>query len=393
VFCPFEMRSPRRARNPRKIIALFSDLLGFGGVQEAGRLTAAALTEVEGARGGTVEFLSLNNPRGKYAVQCGDGEIEFSGFGRDKARFGLSALGKAIFSDPKDAPVILAGHPHLALPASWVQRLCPKYKMVVMTHGVEVWTRLAPARFAALQRAAIVLAPSNYTVKQVVEKQEIAESRLRRLPWPLSFKFLGLAQNPSELPLPRGFPQGHIVLTVGRWSTRDLYKGADALIAAVARLRETIPDIQLVAVGSGDDLPRLRKIAAEEQVGDRVHFLEDLPQEELAACYAAADVFALPSTGEGFGLVFLEAMIFAKPVVGVAAGGATDLIADGINGLLIPPHDMDRLVESLGLLLRNESLRRQMGESGAAMVRREYRFDAFRDALDQILCEAVSERP
>jgi glycosyltransferase involved in cell wall biosynthesis len=148
----------------------------------------------------------------------------------------------------------------------------------------------------------------------------------------------------------------------------------------------------LVAVGSGDDLSRLRSVAAEQQVADGVHFLEGLSQRELAACYAAAEIFALPSTGEGFGLVFLEAMAFGKPVVGADAGGIPDLIRDGSNGLLIPPNDPDALAQGLSRLLQDEALRGKLGECGAAMVRREYEFDAFREALDQILCDLACGR-
>jgi phosphatidyl-myo-inositol dimannoside synthase len=212
------------------------------------------------------------------------------------------------------------------------------------------------------------------------------------LPWPLSPDFIKLAEHPGELPLPRSFPRGRIILTVGRWAARERYKGVDALIVAIARLRTAVPDVQLVAVGSGDDLSRLRSVAAEQQVADGVHFLEGLSQRELAACYAAAEIFALPSTGEGFGLVFLEAMAFGKPVVGADAGGIPDLIRDGSNGLLIPPNDPDALAQGLSRLLQDEALRGKLGECGAAMVRREYEFDAFREALDQILCDLACGR-
>ncbi len=180
---------------------------------------------------------------------------------------------------------------------------------------------------------------------------------------------------------------------MGRWDARERYKGVDALIVAVARLRATIPDVQLVAVGSGDDLPRLRNIAAERQVADRVHFLEGLSTaRNWLPAMRLRTIFALPSTGEGFGLVFLEAMAFGKPVVGADAGGITDLIRDGSNGLLIPPNDPDALAQGLSRLLGDEALRRKLGECGAAIVRREYQFDAFREALERILSDAVSNR-
>src|SRR6202035_5539885 len=134
------------------------------------------------------------------------------------------------------------------------------------------------------------------------------------------------------------------------------YKGADELIRAIPRLWASVPDIHLVAVGGGDDLPRLRAIASDLGVTDRVHFLQNLTRDEVAACYAHADIFALPSTGEGFGLVFLEAMAFSKALVGAACGGAIDLIEDGVNGLLVPPNDAPSLTGALSRLLCDQDL-------------------------------------
>jgi len=355
-------------------------------------MTAAALLEMGRASGRPVDILSLNDPRGEQRIRCSDSEIAFSGFGRAKARFVLSAIGKARRTPREGTPIILAAHPHLALPAAWIQRLRPDFKTVVMSHGIEVWKPLASRRLRALQKASLLTAPSSYTARKMAGEQNIPESKIRRLPWPLSPDFIKLAEHPGELPLPRSFPRGRIILTVGRWAARERYKGVDALIVAIARLRTAVPDVQLVAVGSGDDLSRLRSVAAEQQVADGVHFLEGLSQRELAACYAAAEIFALPSTGEGFGLVFLEAMAFGKPVVGADAGGIPDLIRDGSNGLLIPPNDPDALAQGLSRLLQDEALRGKLGECGAAMVRREYEFDAFREALDQILCDLACGR-
>jgi glycosyltransferase involved in cell wall biosynthesis len=120
---------------------------------------------------------------------------------------------------------------------------------------------------------------------------------------------------------------------------------------------------------------------------DRIHFLDGLSREELAACYAEADVFALPSTGEGFGLVFLEALAFAKPVIGTRRGGTTDLIEEKVKGLLVPPRDPERLTESIQGLLQNERLRIELGQRGAGIVRGKYRFDVFEVEFEKIVNE------
>jgi len=202
-----------------------------------------------------------------------------------------------------------------------------------------------------------------------------------------------MTEQTSKLPLPKAFPYGKVVLTVGRETAAEHYKGTDALICAVAQLRPTIPDTYLVVVGAGDDLPRLRNLARDLGISESVKFLGGIPREEVAACYARCDIFALPSTGEGFGLVFLEAMAFAKPVIGVACGGVTDLIQDGVNGLLIPPHNLGRLAEGLGTLLRDPTLRQEYGIRGAEIVRRKYCFGAFESELEDILMECGLDYP
>ena len=86
------------------------------------------------------------------------------------------------------------------------------------------------------------------------------------------------------------------------------------MIAALPRMLKSLPDSFLVLVGGGGDRPRLEQLAHDLGVLERTRFLHGLMQEELFACYANCDAFALPSAGEGFGLVFLEAMAYGKPV-------------------------------------------------------------------------------
>ena len=369
----------------KKILALFPELLGVGGVQEAGRLTAAALVEIAQSRSWTTEFLSLNDPSGQHSIEVSERPISLQGFGRAKVRFVLAGVQRGGSIGHGADGSILAAHPNLALPASWVRWSCPHLKTVIMSHGIEVWKPMRTLRRRALVGADILLAPSTDTANKLVNVQGVASGKVRTLAWPISPQFLRLADAPARLTLPAAFPQGHVILTVGRWAASERYKGADQLIRSVVQLRAEIPGLHLVAVGGGDDLSRLRQLAAEMGVADRTHFLENLSREEIAACYSHAEVFALPSTGEGFGLVFLEAMAFSKPVIGVSCGGTTDVVSDEINGLLVPPGNLQQLVQGLSRLLRDRILRERLGHRGAAIVREKYAFDAFRSKLARIL--------
>ncbi len=369
-----------------QIIGLFPELLGVGGVQEAGRLTAAALSEIALRRGWSANFLSLNDPPGAHTFDIAGRTISLRGFGRAKMSFVLSAIARARAAANDPSPIILAAHPNLAVPAAWMRRASGRARTVVMAHGVEVWKPLPSFRRRALKRANLVIAPSRDTLQKLIEVQGVAPERARKLAWPLSPSFLRMADAPGNLPVPRAFPKdGAVILAVGRWASSERYKGADELIQAVAQLRGTFPRLHLVAVGGGDDLPRLRQLAGDLEVTDRVHFLENLSREEVAGCYARSDLFALPSTGEGFGLVFLEAMAFSKAVVGAACGGTTDVVEDGVNGLLVPPRDDRALAQALDRLLRDELLRTQLGRRGAEIVRMKYQFNVFQSDLETIL--------
>jgi glycosyltransferase involved in cell wall biosynthesis len=366
----------------KRIVGLFPELLGVGGIQEAGRLTAAALQAIALRHNGwSAYFQSLSDPPGPQNFEAGEKEIFLRGFGRSKVRFVLSAVHQA----GQGARVVLAAHPNLALPVVAMKRFSPQLKAIVMSHGVEVWKPLPLLRRRALLSADLVLAPSRDTAQKLAEFQGVPPAKIRRLAWPVNPRFLRMAEAPSSLPLPSDFPQGRVILTVGRWAASERYKGADGLIRAMAQLRIKFPGLYLVAVGDGDDLLRLKKIAADFGVFESVRFLTGLSRQEIAACYDRCEIFALPSTGEGFGLVFLEAMAFGKPLVGVSCGGTTDVVEDGVNGVLVAPGDSERLVEALAVLLEDESLRAKLGQRGAEIVRRDFCFEVFQNKLEIIL--------
>jgi len=370
-----------------RIIALFPELQGVGGIQEAGRLTAAALTDIAATHDYLCDFLSLNDSPGPQTFASLNGDIPFRGFGRAKAQFTLAAIGKA----RRGPQIVLAAHPHLALPAAQLKLFRPKLKIAVISHGVEIWHRLPPLRRRAFLRADIFMAPSRYTIEQIVEVQGAPRTRTRQVAWPLNPDILRMAEHPETLPLPPGFPRGLIALAVARLMANEKYKGVDQLIRAIAQLAPKVPAVNLVVVASGDDLARHRTLAADLAIAQRVHFFEDLSPRQVAACYSQCDMFALPSTGEGFGLVFLEAMAFAKPVIGAAAGGVTDIIEHAANGLLVSPGNFDQLAQCLERLLLSESLRTQLGRKGAETVRSKYQFDIFRHELERVLVDCGLE--
>lgn len=368
------------------IVGLFTDVLPPGGVQRAGRHVAAVAAKFAADRKLACNFLSLNDPPGSHTVRIGPIEFVFSGHGGNKTRFLLAALSAA-----KSQPMlVVALHPHLAPVASLMRASNCKFRFVVFTHGVEVWQRLDWPRGAALRRADLVFAPSADTARHLVSTQGVSAARIQQLSWALDPEFEARVTAGASLRPPAEFPRKRpVILTVGRWDSAEKYKGADTLIAALPRVLKSGPDASLVLVGDGTDRPRLERLSHDLQVADRVHFLRGLTPEQLSACYAGCDVFALPSRGEGFGMVFLEAMAYGKSVIGGAHGGIPDIVEDGKTGLLVPHGDVERLAQALEFVFADSVRASQMGARGRDRVTREFSFAQFQYGLAEAFVKAL----
>jgi glycosyltransferase involved in cell wall biosynthesis len=371
------------------IIGLFTEMLSAGGVQRAGRHAAAVASKFASERGFPYRFLSLNDPQGLHTVRVGPHEFLVSGHARDKSQFVLAALRAA----GRRPSLVIALHPHLA-PVVAVMRLrSRKFRSIVFAHGIEVWQPLGWPRSVALRRADLVTAPSRDTAQHLICEQRIRTERVRRLPWGLDPEFEMRLRAPVHPLRPPAFPEcARVILTVGRWDPAERYKGADTLISALPRVLRTAPDAVLVLVGDGEDRPRLEQLAHEHGVTDRTRFLSSPTQEELFACYAHCDVFALPSRGEGFGLVFLEAMAHGKPVIGGAHGGTPDVVEDGVTGLLVPHGDVALLSGALESLLTDPARASAMGERGRESVQTAYTFEQFQLGLTRTMEDVLLRR-
>jgi len=364
------------------IVGLLPDVLPPGGVQRVSRHVAAVTAKFAADHNIAIRFLSMNDPHGLHTVRVGALEFVVSGYAGSKAQFIVAAMRAA----RRKPALVIALHPHLA-PVAWAMKVrTRKLRSMVFTHGIEVWQPLAWPRGPALRRADIVVGPSTDTVQRLISAQGVGEDKVQRLPWGLDPEFAARLAARDRLLPPPGFPQGkRIILSVGRWDTAEQYKGADTLIMALPQVLKAMPDVSLVLVGDGNDRPRLEQLARDRGIVERTQFLHGLTAEQLSGCYANCDAFALPSRGEGFGLVFLEAMAHSKPVVGGAHAGIPDIVEDGVTGLLVPYGDAGRLGQALESLLSHADEARQMGERGRERVLREFSFERFQSTLEELL--------
>ena len=156
-----------------------------------------------------------------------------------------------------------------------------------------------------------------------------------------------------------------VVLTVGRMASQERYKGFDEVIELLPRLLERFPDLKYLIVGEGDDRERLELKARVLGVSDRVVFAGPIVESEKVAHYNLADVYVMPSTGEGFGIVLIEAAACGVPVVGSSSDGSREALLEGRLGRLVDPKNSSELSEAISAVLQDNSGRQRNEEINA----------------------------
>jgi phosphatidylinositol alpha-1,6-mannosyltransferase len=236
---------------------------------------------------------------------------------------------------------IFCGHLYMLPLAAVLARLVGA-RLIVQVHGIEAWRPPPMAIRACVGEASLWLAVSRYTRQRLLAWANIDPARVRVLPNTLSETY-----RPSEKPRDHALRGKRVILTVGRLAAGERYKGHDRIIEALPQILRRTPDAIYFIVGSGDDVVRLKAKAAAVGVSERVVFVGHVPRATLPCYYALADVFAMPSSGEGFGIVFLEAARSGVPVIGGNCDGSVDALADGAIGQLVDPDDRNELVDAI----------------------------------------------
>jgi phosphatidylinositol alpha-1,6-mannosyltransferase len=247
--------------------------------------------------------------------------------------------------------------------------------IVTLAHGTEYPEAPKPQKVrriaAALARAQAVVASSQYTAERVAPYVQGGSPKIVVVNPPLSTP---PDASPAALAEIGAIIAGRrpIIATLARLEPR---KGVDAVIAALPKLRARHPDLVYLVAGAGADLARLRALAVERGVADAVVFLGPVtdPQRK-AALLTLSDVYAMPSrrvgdSVEGFGIAYAEAAWYGRPSLAGADGGASEIVKDGVTGLVCDGRNWEAVAQALLRLLDDDQARARMGAAGSAIVR------------------------
>jgi len=342
------------------------------------RHCAVVLAELGRDLGIPCRILSLNDAAGQHELRVGTLSAPFEGFGRNKLKFVSASVRGA-----RSAAITCIGHPALAPLAIPLKMLNPAIRCWIHIYGVDAWRRLPYAARHGLHLATGIISISRYTSERASKVQSLQDAAFHLLPCALDPGMAG--KNGDKRWETLGEVSNQRLLTVARLASNERYKGIEDVIRALPHIAARFPSVCYDVVGDGDDRSRLEALATSLGVRDRVHFAGWVTEQDLASHYRQCDVFVMPSRNEGFGIVFLEAMQFGKPIVAGRHGGSPEVVEDGECGFLVENGAIDELTSCLCRLLGDDDLRTRMGLAGFDRVMNLFTFGQFRQRLREIL--------
>lgn len=167
-------------------------------------------------------------------------------------------------------------------------------------------------------------------------------------------------------------------------------KRHNLLLRAFAQARASAGGCRLEIIGDGPELERLKRLASTLGIAGQVRFLGRRDRKAVAEAMRRCSVFALPSSYEGLGCVYLEAMSSGKPAIGCRAQGIEEIIESGKNGMLVSPDSLEELASALETLLTNQDVRARLGAAARATIAQSHTLDHQAAQLAQVYRECVA---
>lgn len=285
--------------------------------------------------------------------------------------------------------LIISGHPHLFRHVTLGGRLFsrrPKYW--VWIYGLEVWGDMILPHKSALKTADMIVSISKYTADRV--SGLLGSTQITIIPPAVDTDYL--------IPGPKEKINRDEILIVGRLAKTERYKGHDILIAALPHIERILNrNISLTIVGDGDDTQRLKDLAKESPCQSRIHFTGRVSQKRLKELLQRCSLFAMPSrvecrpdntwTGEGFGIVYVEAAACGRPVIASIDGGASETIIDGVTGHLVSPLNIQDVAKKISSIMLNPKIADKMGEHGRTYAQENFSIARFNTQIARLLDE------
>ncbi len=273
---------------------------------------------------------------------------------------------------------------HLAL-SSVARVLAQRYRVPlwVFIHGVEAWKPLKMRDRWGLEGATQLLFNSHFTRRHFYQfNPEFSDSASSVIP-------LGIGELPEQDFLCYSSSLGSKpdlrILIVGRLSKGERYKGHQVLMKSLGLVQSEFPQARLTIVGDGDGRAELEAIARSYSYAQQIEFTGRVSDSDLSLLYQRSQVFAMPSMGEGFGLVYLEAMAQGLPCLCSNVDAAREVVVHGETGFAVDPTSAEDVAERISQLFRDRPLAQRLGEAGRRRFAEQFTQSQFQTRIQRLI--------
>jgi phosphatidyl-myo-inositol dimannoside synthase len=322
----------RRPAKPLKVLFLTTDSYGgHGGIAHHNR----CLIEAMAAMPEVGEIVVV--PRVlRFAPGAMPDKVRFLSAAAGKKRNFIKALAGLVSTE---IDLVICGHVHL-LPLAAPFALLKRAPLVMQAYGIEVWQAPPTLSRLWLRCVATVWSISTVTTGRMNVWAKRPLSTYTLIPCAIHVGEYGIRARRPELVDQYNLAGRTVIMTLARLAGYERYKGIDEVLEVMPELVSQDPTLTYLVVGDGDDQARLEAKARELSLSDRVIFTGFVEEQRKADHLRLADAFVLPGRGEGFGIVYLEAMACGVPVVGSQLDGSREALRDGELGELADPSDL-----------------------------------------------------
>ncbi len=366
---------------------LFLNLTTFshiGGIEKFNKCFLKALSELQDA--GYIRSKSISS----YDSETDNKYYPSKDYKGFKGRRSLFVIFSVLQARKYDKIVI--GHINMGIVAFLIKLLYPAKKLIIITHGIEVWGKLSGFRKRALELSDVIITVSNFTKKQLVEIQKVDADRIRVFPNTIDpyFEIPNSFHKNSDLRKRYDLGMDSFVLfTLARISSSEKYKGYDIVLECLPVLLKDFPGMKYILGGKYDvtEGNRINNIIRKYSLENNVKLLGYIDENELIEHYKMSDMFIMPSKKEGFGIVFIEAIVSGLPVIAGNHDGSTDALANGELGTLVNPESKDEIISAIRQNVLKEELTEVQKRELQQKALYYFGFDKFKNRLKNILVD------
>jgi glycosyltransferase involved in cell wall biosynthesis len=335
----FSHQGARKAPKNKHNKILFLTLRTFsltGGIEKVSKVAGKALYELSRESGFDLSVMSMYDDTSDIDEKYFPGN-NFRGFGIKRMEFTQKAVAAGVKSN-----IVILSHINLLPVGYLVKLLSPKTQLVLIAHGIEAWVHFTGLKKKMLMKCDRVLSVSKFTKDSLIQLNHVPAQKIQVLNNcldPFLEKPLTGEKDARLLKKYNLHKEDTILMTLTRLAFRERYKGYDQVIESIASLRKDHPGLKYLILGKYDEAEkqRLDTLLQKCNLTNEVIFTGFVPDEELALHFNLADMYIMPSTKEGFGIVFIESMYYNKPVIAGNKDGSVDALLNGKLGLLVNP--------------------------------------------------------